>query len=71
VPLIAVLLALSAWPNAISGHSFGSNEAARTVAVGIDLAPGCSLRDYPKRPTPTRTLAACASFATSRGGAAR
>jgi hypothetical protein len=28
VPLVACLLALSAWPAAISGHAFGGNQAA-------------------------------------------
>ena len=31
VPLIACLLALSAWPAAISGHAFGGNKATATV----------------------------------------
>jgi NADH-quinone oxidoreductase subunit M len=30
VPLVAALLALSAWPNAVSGHSFGNGGAAST-----------------------------------------
>ena len=29
VPLVAILLVLSAWPNAISGHSFGGEQTAR------------------------------------------
>jgi NADH-quinone oxidoreductase subunit M len=35
VPLIACLLALSAWPAAISGHSFGGNHARQSVAQGF------------------------------------
>jgi len=31
VPLVALLLALSAWPAAISGHSFGANKATAAV----------------------------------------
>jgi NADH-quinone oxidoreductase subunit M len=35
VPLIACLLVLSAWPAAISGHSFGGNHAQQSVARGF------------------------------------
>jgi len=35
VPLVACLLALSAWPAAISGHSFAPNHASRSVAQGF------------------------------------
>jgi NADH-quinone oxidoreductase subunit M len=35
VPLVACLLALSAWPAAISGHSFAPNHATRSVAQGF------------------------------------
>ena len=30
VPLVVCLLGLSAWPNLISGHSFGGNHAKAT-----------------------------------------
>jgi NADH-quinone oxidoreductase subunit M len=35
VPLLACLLALSAWPAAISGHSFGGNRARAAVTQGL------------------------------------
>jgi NADH-quinone oxidoreductase subunit M len=35
VPLVACLLALSAWPAAISGHSFGGNGARAAVTRGL------------------------------------
>jgi NADH-quinone oxidoreductase subunit M len=35
VPLVACLLALSAWPNAISHHSFARDEAATQVGNGF------------------------------------
>jgi NADH-quinone oxidoreductase subunit M len=35
VPLLACLLALSAWPAAISGHSFGGNKPRSTVTAGF------------------------------------
>jgi NADH-quinone oxidoreductase subunit M len=35
LPLVACLLALSAWPAAISGHSFASNQATQSVAQGF------------------------------------
>jgi NADH-quinone oxidoreductase subunit M len=35
VPLVACLLALSAWPAAISGHSFAPNQATQSVAQGF------------------------------------
>jgi NADH-quinone oxidoreductase subunit M len=40
VPLIACLLALSAWPAAISGHAFGHNKARDDVVH--QFAAGCS-----------------------------
>jgi NADH:ubiquinone oxidoreductase subunit 4 (subunit M) len=39
VPLIACLLALSAWPAAISGHSFQRNLAALDTACGFERFP--------------------------------
>jgi NADH:ubiquinone oxidoreductase subunit 4 (subunit M) len=35
VPLVALLLFLSAWPDAISGHAFGGNRAAPAVTEGF------------------------------------
>ena len=35
VPLLACLLALSAWPSAISGHSFGGNHAKTSIEQGL------------------------------------
>jgi hypothetical protein len=37
VPLVALLVALSAWPDAISGHSFGSTgkQAAAFTAYPV------------------------------------
>src|SRR5437867_5758539 len=43
VPLVACLLALSAWPAAISGHAFGKNRA--TGDVGNQFAAACQ-REY-------------------------
>jgi hypothetical protein len=31
LPLLLILLVLSAWPNAISGHSFGGENSAPTT----------------------------------------
>ncbi len=39
VPLVACLLALSAWPAAISGHSFARNRAARNVTSQFAAVP--------------------------------
>jgi NADH-quinone oxidoreductase subunit M len=36
VPLVACLLALSAWPAAISGHSFARNRAANDIAAQLN-----------------------------------
>ena len=38
VPIVACLLALSAWPNAISGHSFGSSGAQAAVSQQFALS---------------------------------
>ncbi len=35
VPLLLCLIGLSAWPNLISGHSFGGNHAASTIQQGL------------------------------------
>jgi NADH-quinone oxidoreductase subunit M len=35
VPLLLCLIGLSAWPNLISGHSFGGNRAQATIAQGL------------------------------------
>ncbi len=35
VPLVVCVLALSAWPNAISGHSFGNDDASASVAAQL------------------------------------
>jgi NADH-quinone oxidoreductase subunit M len=34
VPLVLILLVLSAWPDAISGHSFGTNSPQSAQAIG-------------------------------------
>src|SRR5205823_4245702 len=39
IPLIACLLALSAWPAAISGHSFQRNSAAFDTSCGFERFP--------------------------------
>src|SRR5205814_5285325 len=44
VPLIACLLALSAWPAAISGHAFGTNNASSDVVN--QFAAACTPRYY-------------------------
>ena len=38
VPLVACLLALSAWPQAISGHAFAGDDAARVVQTELRSA---------------------------------
>jgi NADH-quinone oxidoreductase subunit M len=38
VPLVAILLALSAWPNAITGHSFGRGDSP-ALATFTDFEP--------------------------------
>jgi NADH-quinone oxidoreductase subunit M len=40
VPLVACLLALSAWPAGITDHSFPDEDAARTVETQFDSASG-------------------------------
>ena len=40
VPLVAILLVLSAWPNAISGHSFGVAHASAALAELARRRPG-------------------------------
>jgi NADH-quinone oxidoreductase subunit M len=35
VPLLVCLLGLSAWPNLISGHAFGGNQAQSVIAKGL------------------------------------
>ncbi|TML18603.1 MAG: NADH-quinone oxidoreductase subunit M [Actinobacteria bacterium] len=45
-PLIACLLALSAWPAAISGHSFPRNVAAVDVACGFQKLPPSNVHFY-------------------------
>ena len=68
VPLVGLLLVLSAWPAAISGRSFGGGQAAVVVAAGVDLAPGCSVADYTSpstKPPPNARLAACVTFRVS------
>jgi NADH:ubiquinone oxidoreductase subunit 4 (subunit M) len=35
VPLVACLLALSAWPSAISGHSFGGNRVQQDLSTAF------------------------------------
>jgi NADH:ubiquinone oxidoreductase subunit 4 (subunit M) len=34
-PLVVCLLGLSAWPNLISGHAFGGNQAKATIEQGL------------------------------------
>jgi NADH:ubiquinone oxidoreductase subunit 5 (subunit L)/multisubunit Na+/H+ antiporter MnhA subunit len=43
VPLVACLLALSAYPNLISGHAFGGKHAAQQVSGGIAYGPAPAL----------------------------
>jgi NADH-quinone oxidoreductase subunit M len=40
VPLVALLLGLSAWPNAITGHSFGVASASAAVKSALVETPG-------------------------------
>jgi NADH-quinone oxidoreductase subunit M len=40
VPLVALLVALSAWPAAISGHSFGAGSAQAAVESSLVEQPG-------------------------------
>jgi NADH-quinone oxidoreductase subunit M len=40
VPLVTVLLVLSAWPNAITGHSFGSEQAGKVRSSIVEKAGG-------------------------------
>ena len=42
VPLVAILLVLSAWPDAISGHSFGSRQSRRTTTAATRPAGGAA-----------------------------
>jgi NADH:ubiquinone oxidoreductase subunit 4 (subunit M) len=38
VPLVACLLALSAYPNLISGHAFGGQHAQTQVSTGLEAS---------------------------------
>jgi hypothetical protein len=38
VPLVACLLALSAYPNLISGHAFGGQHAQTQVSNGLEAS---------------------------------
>ena len=40
VPLVLCLVALSAWPNAISGHSFGGDQAKQQIASFAEGSAG-------------------------------
>jgi NADH-quinone oxidoreductase subunit M len=40
VPLVALLLALSAWPGAISGHAFGTEAARASLTSSLIESPG-------------------------------
>src|SRR5262249_61363432 len=40
VPLVGILIALSAWPDAISGHSFGAASASAAVESALVEKPG-------------------------------
>jgi NADH:ubiquinone oxidoreductase subunit 5 (subunit L)/multisubunit Na+/H+ antiporter MnhA subunit len=40
VPLVGILIALSAWPDAISGHSFGAAPASAAVESALVEKPG-------------------------------
>ena len=43
VPLVALLLALSAWPDAISGHAFGTASANAAIRSSLVERKGQSL----------------------------
>jgi hypothetical protein len=43
VPLVGLLLALSAWPAAISQHSFGRDKAVADVHTGFAQTAGSGL----------------------------
>jgi NADH-quinone oxidoreductase subunit M len=47
VPLVACLLALSAWPAAISGHAFGGTSATGAVSSQFTLGAVDLLKDCP------------------------
>jgi NADH-quinone oxidoreductase subunit M len=40
VPLVLILLALSAWPNAITGHAFGAGTANAAIESSVVEQPG-------------------------------
>src|SRR5207248_11420808 len=40
VPLVALLVGLSAWPNAISGHAFGAAPANAAIQSSLVESPG-------------------------------
>jgi hypothetical protein len=50
VPLVACLLALSAWPAGITDHSFPDEGAARTVETQFDSASGWTSYAPPVEP---------------------
>jgi NADH-quinone oxidoreductase subunit M len=39
VPLVLCLIGLSAWPNLVSGHSFGGQRAQQQIESGLAAAP--------------------------------
>jgi NADH-quinone oxidoreductase subunit M len=46
VPLVACLLALSAWPAAVSDRSFPEDEAQASVEANFEAAPGARLATF-------------------------
>src|SRR5207248_294270 len=40
VPLVALLVGLSAWPNAIAGHAFGAATANAAIQSSLVESPG-------------------------------
>jgi NADH:ubiquinone oxidoreductase subunit 4 (subunit M) len=59
-PLVGLLLFLSAWPAAISGHAFGGDRAEAQVTVQLRFA---AARD--RRVTPARTTSVPATRLTT------
>jgi len=67
VPLVACLLALSAWPAAISGHAFGGDKAAAAVSSQFASATGYAPQSL-STDCPTEFGTALRTASSGKGG---
>jgi NADH-quinone oxidoreductase subunit M len=52
LPLVGLLIALSAWPSAVSDHSFGGNRLPRAAALASKSGASCAALGSPRTPAP-------------------